>query len=1488
MKDLFNLPAPEGFFVKAQVKIPVRPFENPLLENTFQKVVALYQERMKSLVADIERNLNKESIQKGSLFLVDNAILWKAETNQADVHHVGYTRIDPRTGKLENIREHNPNPEEQETNIPNRVPVQTPENPHASQEETEEVDHHNQQRQDAIGDYWKNEQGEVRYSKNPVGEHVYPASQQDVVNHYRKYRPIPFFSDKAGQHQVHQLMNDNFESLGLDPLDLQLMQFWQGGGAKAFKKSFSLGKDIGDVSKLTVKLGDKVISYEEAVVHFFKAQDFGADPSEIEQAVKDFHERYNKALDNPLLHDAINSHLTKIEKATQGYYIKAEGQAKNFEQVGEHLLSYEDPEKAHEVTTAALGALGLIKIPDTGEIGEGTQLKGALVPANNLLHDNDSWFLGKGKEQFSRLSASQMSTVLVGCKLNSMFDPENVTYNEDGLLRQPSEVEKHVNEHLAKKLGLDPNSTQWKKIQDHCSEVAIQLAGKFNKCNSGEERAYREIIEAGFEGLSNDKKIEEIKKYAEQWEKLRDSALKAQENKKLDFMPASMKDGLWGAHGTDGKDAKSHQVNKETGEPNRPFDHQIQTINWCETVKRGIIALDPGMGKTPTCIMLTERLIEQGKMKRAILFLPPSLMEQWPGEIERFSPGAKGQILNLSGMSLAERKLALKSDLAKNAKYILMSTGCLTDGKQPKDTSKPMDENQDDGTGGMDEDLMTSMKQLEGGVFIDEVHTGGYKTWGGATVNDDGSTKYEGSVRHRMVADLLQGREYGFGMTATPVPNHPMDLYNLGNLFAPGSMGGMKEWEGKTADTKFNHDTGKWELKNEQKILELNKRAKPWVFVKKINDPEVVKDMGKGLKGLQTNANDIAPSEAVCPVTGVSQVDWLRPEGVSSQVAMMMMDKIEKDREAKGKSRLEDSPFIYRKLLRGLEIGIHRLAAISPSLVDKRYKGPSPKLDQMVEDTLAHFQGSQGTEDKPIIIASSFPQKAFPLIRKKLIERGVDPSRIGTIDGTKSSKERAFQQDMTNEGKIKVLMLGTISGGAGLNLQKKSNKMFVLDKPWNPAAMQQLTGRVYRTGQENDVTINHYNTLGSYDMNIEQKLAGKGVAATGLLGAPDMDSIYDKSDEEIQKMSGRMIQAGEGKTKTKTTVNKKGEEKTKEYTVPTTVGEDQMQEIVGRQEQLRGLVEDTDLADLLGEDFKHFHPDNIEKLDNKNEPDMLDELAHNVGGNSMKKKDRKPKKEEEKIEVDPSVKQEALEKMKTTAIGFDVDTERRDWMTRKAMLSAKTKHDMHLQLADLADQRGEKETAEKSRGKAERVKSKVRNYHDALHQAANHHDKQAEEHKQKEDEDSKAFAKEHTEHATKKRKTAKELQSTFPEAFKDHVMKTEPEEPREPKGRGRPKGSKNKTKEQIEKSLGFVCTEEYLPFKKSMTEELGETGVSKAFAHYLWGFIQDGEHETLKSLADDTIGKLWVDPTPYVSEKGVEIIKSILNELEAFGVVGKG
>lgn len=1081
------------------------------------------------------------------------------------------------------------------------------------------------------GKFYRTKSGKIRYGTPNPNDYDRDASHTEIAEHFEHYRPSPLAGGEAHKKIMRAVMKTGI----FDENDKAFLDWWDGALGE-FKDwtGFTDEELSGDLSDTVLTVDGVDLTYQQAVHDFLMDQDWGDQPAEeVESAVKDLLEKYQKALQDPAVNKIAAEQAAAIEKSLYGWFSNAETLSDEYKPIGAKVLGNVGDWQHDMIAALGEGGLGLIFKPTSKH--KAGAFKGVIAPNAGWLEEsgNAGYLLGTGAQELDRLSTEQLMSVYVASKLNAAWEPESRSYTTDDVSSLKTKLGARVAKMLAKRLfgSEDVNDPKAKSLLKTLDDGTSYIGTKFSDANNGKDTS-------GFVQKLTDLKVSkdadaEIQKLAEQaahFQKIKDAALAAQEDTKWSA-PKTMGSGMWG-----GK-----KINPVTGQPYKPFLHQIKSINWMSTVKRGLLALDAGMGKTGTVIAFSEKRRQEGSSKRSILFLPPSLMAQWPGEIASFAPDSAkpGDILNLAGLSMEERKIALQSDMAQNAKYILLSTGTLNKKGDHSELAEGEDPEE-----GSDDELVGILKNLEGDVFIDEVHQGGYKTPTG--------------TRHQMAKEVIGDRDCAFGLTATPMPNAPLDTFHLTNLFAPGSVGTAEEWSGKMHGVMFDSDTKQWLVARPENIVEMNQRLKPFCFYKGILDDDVVADMGPQMPELSSNAVDLTMSTVRCPNTGLSQLDYATK--VVPKIVAKKLEEIEERRAKQGRDPLRNPAMVAA----AIGMGLNRQIAISPGLIDKRYKGPSPKIDEIVKRVKDHFSGDAGREDKPIVLFSSFPKKAFPLLKQAFMDAGIDPSGLGIISGEKNAQERAFLQDMTNgytndkgefvPGKIKVLMVGTLSGGAGLNLQKKASYMQFLDEPWNPAAKRQALGRVWRPGRKDKIPVraDTFRVVGAEDTRIEGKLATKQTMATALLGKPDMDAFSANAASDITKLTGHLA--------------------------PSSLSEEQLAQQMSAMESGLNIDDDEFFGEGLGGFDENDIGSTVKKMDSYTKESMTDKQA------------------KQKV---------ALGKVAPNLVHeVDMSGEQSKWTAMMDKRGAQQRYEVKMMVAATHDKAGNKDKADAARKSAERIK----------------------------------------------------------------------------------------------------------------------------------------------------------------------------------------
>lgn len=107
-------------------------------------------------------------------------------------------------------------------------------------------------------------------------------------------------------------------------------------------------------------------------------------------------------------------------------------------------------------------------------------------------------------------------------------------------------------------------------------------------------------------------------------------------------------------------------------------------------------------------------------------------------------------------------------------------------------------------------------------------------------------------------------------------------------------------------------------------------------------------------------------------------------------------------------------------------------------------------------------------------------------------------------------------KDFQDNKDSKVMILSLKAGGTGLNLTAATNVIHY-DLWWNPAVEDQATDRTYRIGQDKNVMVHRFITLGTFEEKIDEMINNKKDLANVAVFEGEK-IITELSDEEIYKI----------------------------------------------------------------------------------------------------------------------------------------------------------------------------------------------------------------------------------------------------------------------------------------------------------------------------------------------------------------------------------
>ena len=141
----------------------------------------------------------------------------------------------------------------------------------------------------------------------------------------------------------------------------------------------------------------------------------------------------------------------------------------------------------------------------------------------------------------------------------------------------------------------------------------------------------------------------------------------------------------------------------------------------------------------------------------------------------------------------------------------------------------------------------------------------------------------------------------------------------------------------------------------------------------------------------------------------------------------------------------------------------------------------NPKLSSKVAVFLNLLMLSLDCNDKALVFSSSIPTLDYldELFRQ-------DRRRYGRIDGQIPMGKRLDILEDFNNGKLDIMLVSTKAGGVGLNIQG-ANRVFIFDFGFNPTLEEQAIGRAYRLGQTKPVFVYRFMAGGTFETNIYNK-----------------------------------------------------------------------------------------------------------------------------------------------------------------------------------------------------------------------------------------------------------------------------------------------------------------------------------------------------------------------------------------------------------------
>lgn len=452
-----------------------------------------------------------------------------------------------------------------------------------------------------------------------------------------------------------------------------------------------------------------------------------------------------------------------------------------------------------------------------------------------------------------------------------------------------------------------------------------------------------------------------------------------------------------------------------------PFKHQLAAIYLGLCFEGFLFFLDMGTGKTGVALNLIQIRKTHWKQVKKTLVVVPNVVN-----VENWIHETK-KFTNLKTVGLtgtkAERELALK----QKADIYCINYDGLKVFMSSLEVSKGRGKNAGKRKWTIHPYNSRNFANQFDMLVLDETH----------------HIKHTMSLQYQLCAILAKHAKYRIGMTGTPIGRDPVGLWSQFYVIDSGETLGTHK--NIFLQALFSQKMGYFGGVD--------------FYLPKKNEAILHKMMlHRSIRYADIECNDLPP------VTKTVVELRLTPE-IRKYYKQLILDNISKDEDEQrenvySKTRQLCSSFMYEGKQK------ERVVINFPN------SSKLEALEEIMEDV---------PEDCKIVVFHIFNQSAIEICAM-LKKKKVKYATIGSINkGTNVSEYNKFLTDP----KIKVMVLNSMSGGEGLNLQVANYGIFyeLIDRP---DVYQQTMKRLHRTGQQKHCHIIEFITKGT----VEEKIAG--------------------------------------------------------------------------------------------------------------------------------------------------------------------------------------------------------------------------------------------------------------------------------------------------------------------------------------------------------------------------------------------------------------
>ncbi len=491
------------------------------------------------------------------------------------------------------------------------------------------------------------------------------------------------------------------------------------------------------------------------------------------------------------------------------------------------------------------------------------------------------------------------------------------------------------------------------------------------------------------------------------------------------------------------------------------FPHQRAGVEWMVKAKRGLLADEPGLGKTAQAIRALKKLKESGEeVFPALVVCPNTLKTNWEREFDRWWPGVDVQVIKGSA---TQRRKAFDYEAQV---YVINWESLRTHSRLVSYGSIALAHCTE--CGGHDSKITPARCEVHNrelnnipfkAVIADEIHR----------------SKDPKSKQTRALWSASGKAEIRFALTGTPIANDVVDLWPILHWLDEKEWPSKTKWIDRYVNT-FPNAFGALMVLGLKPAMEteffaginprmrrmLKAKVLPWL-PEVINDRRDVEMGAKQEKAYkQMLDNMMAMLETTSPddlaATEMIEGDYSGDLVVATN-PMVQMGRLIQFASAYGQIELTETG---EKML---------------------LSEPSCKVDALMDDIASGDFG----DDSVAVCAVS--RQLIELLSAQMTKAGI---RHGLITGAQNEIERQQAIDDFQSGRTKWILFTAQAGGVGVTLTA-ARRLVMLQRPWSLVDYKQALDRVHRIGSEihDSIIITDYVTEGTVEEKVIDTLGAK-------------------------------------------------------------------------------------------------------------------------------------------------------------------------------------------------------------------------------------------------------------------------------------------------------------------------------------------------------------------------------------------------------------